>query len=1094
MQLVSTVKGVTAPPNGNTLFSDVSLRSRRRPAKTNDANSNTSSSSSRGRISIGFRRSSSSSNDSTSSVIENPPALSEARSRAATRPVPASIPPRYRSRPQDVAVRGSVPLDAVSKTSPPHVAVRYGDTIRLFARSKYVGEGDDGGYVGTFERNKRFLASKNLQKQNELACIPPIAPCGAKQFKPSTFVILSFSGLGVGTPVSYGDVVVLVDADGLVWNNKIGVGPSTKNGCFGPKESNTPGEMYLSFYQLQTNTEGDDSSSESSDDEDNFLFFSNLAKTTKNMTETTFGKPTQVELHLATAALRTMGKVMYYGDQNLIIDVADSNRLRSKFNRVITHLSKQQESTPVQGGFLRCDGRGKTILFEMHGQELSTIESIQILDEKKSNADGSDAGSSNADIDKMSTDESGHHSARPRVLVSTRTDVAVGSPLLLQDLRRSMSLVLRFSDDGRVQVPCQRFLKHEGVAFYRLVLGGKRPMRVLVRATRAVSRKKVDLRGTLRGTYRQIVKLSCSIIVAYLVAASVFTHVFGSMVVLPAVYTGLFAGIVVFLVEVFFPGTVVTARQISPAATEKRHSRDFLGTWNFTVLALEASESERLENTGCATKSAQLVVSVPSAFLIAENGDAVTALKRYETTLAWRNEVMADSILSMPQTHYNAIKANYTQFLHKHDKLGHPLYFEKIGSINMPQLKKVGVTLDTLFNHYLFAMEFALKYAAHQICPCDACAASETQKMCIVLDARGIGMRDMGGEVFEFVRRCTGAMQRHYPQRSFKIFIVNVPSWFGMAWKGLKPLLNEATRAKTNILTESETAAGLLEFVDAENLPVEYGGTCSCSGGCATHSSYQLLQRALVESVLENKPFKQDELVEAIARERSGDSGPSNVEDVSATEIPVLFPPLPPGTGPIKRESSATAVFNHLFRFGSSGAVESCMLDGVDDGGFCRSIPAGFFGEEVIKAGYLLKRSLRHKQFNPIWRRQLFILHPQFLRFAKTLDSEIYQIVSLSHDTIVQKATKQNNSFEIITPLMAANGHSLLLYAPTTFVLHSWVEAISGAIDQLKLMTPLPATSLERSPIVSLRVKQEASPETDNLSTCFAKTTMDTTK
>ena len=149
---------------------------------------------------------------------------------------------------------------------------------------------------------------------------------------------------------------------------------------------------------------------------------------------------------------------------------------------------------------------------------------------------------------------------------------------------------------------------------------------------------------------------------------------------------------------------------------------------------------------------------------------------------------------------------------------------------------------------------------------------------------------------------------------------------------------------------------------------------------------------------------------------------------------------------------------------------------GVDDGGFCQSIPAGFFGEEVVKAGYLLKRSLRHKQFNPIWRRQLFILHPQFIRFAKILDSEIYQIVSLTHDTIVQKATKQNNSFEIITPLMAANGHSLLLYTPSMFVLNSWVDAISGAIDQLKLI-PSP---LVRSSIVSPRLKQEASLELDN--------------
>ena len=422
---------------------------------------------------------------------------------------------------------------------------------------------------------------------------------------------------------------------------------------------------------------------------------------------------------------------------------------------------------------------------------------------------------------------------------------------------------------------------------------------------------------------------------------------------------------------------------------------------------------------------------------------------------------------------------NYTQFLHKHDKLGHPLYFEKIGSINIPQLKRVGVTPDALFKHYLFAMEFMLKYAAHEICPCDACAPSETQKICIVLDARGIGMRDMGGEVFEFIRRCTSAMQCHYPQRSFKIFIVNVPSWFGMAWKGVKPLLNEATRAKTNILTESETAAALLEFIDAENLPVEYGGTCSCSGGCETHSSYQLLQRALVESVLECKPFESEELLRAISLERSGESRSSEEGYASADDTALLLSP-PPASGPVKRSALATSTIDPLSRCGSSGAESSCMLDGVDDEGFRRSIPANYFREEVLKAGYLLKRSLRHKQFNPIWHRQLFVLHPQYLRFAKALDSEIYQIVSLSHDTIVQKTTKQNKSFEIITPRMAVNGHSLLLCTPTSDVLNSWVQAISGAIDQLKNKTSVATRSPEWSPVVSPRAKQEASPDTDN--------------
>ncbi|KAE8893818.1 hypothetical protein PF010_g28477 [Phytophthora fragariae] len=172
----------------------------------------------------------------------------------------------------------------------------------------------------------------------------------------------------------------------------------------------------------------------------------------------------------------------------------------------------------------------------------------------------------------------------------------------------------------------------------------------------------------------------------------------------------------------------------------------------------------------------------------------------------------------------------------------------------------------------------------------------------------------MGGEAFEFIRRCTSVMQHHYPQRSFKIFIVNVPSWFGMAWKGVKPLLNEATRAKTNILTESETAGALLEFIDAENLPVEYGGTCSCAGSCETNSSYQRLQRALVRSVLECKPFDAEELVRTIALERSGASQSGSDEESTVDSLSSLVPTRSSRES-IKREPSST-VLDQLFRVG----------------------------------------------------------------------------------------------------------------------------------------------------------------------------------
>lgn len=245
-----------------------------------------------------------------------------------------------------------------------------------------------------------------------------------------------------------------------------------------------------------------------------------------------------------------------------------------------------------------------------------------------------------------------------------------------------------------------------------------------------------------------------------------------------------------------------------------------------------------------------------------------------------------------------------------------------------------------------------MKYAANRCCPCEACASSETQKLCIVLDARGIGMKDIGGEAFEFIRRCTGTMQKHYPQRSFKIFFVNVPSWFGMAWKGIKPLLSEATRAKTNIVSESDTPATLLEFIDAENLPEEYGGKCACAGGCDENSAYQRLQRELVNSVIKCEPFNADEAANG-AGSATEDASKSTAEGESAS------------LGAVATEQADMDELSKL-----------CLVQDTET--LARSIPPGSFRDEILKAGFLLKRSLRHKHFNPIWNRRFFVLHRTF--------------------------------------------------------------------------------------------------------------------
>ncbi|OWZ69926.1 hypothetical protein AYX14_04708 [Cryptococcus neoformans] len=56
------------------------------------------------------------------------------------------------------------------------------------------------------------------------------------------------------------------------------------------------------------------------------------------------------------------------------------------------------------------------------------------------------------------------------------------------------------------------------------------------------------------------------------------------------------------------------------------------------------------------------------------------------------------------------------------------------------------------------------------------------------------------------------------------MFIINAPYLFSTVWSLIKPWLDEATVRKIHILGKSYKAE-LQQYISAENLPVELGGT-----------------------------------------------------------------------------------------------------------------------------------------------------------------------------------------------------------------------------------------------------------------------------
>ncbi|KDO29989.1 hypothetical protein SPRG_05178 [Saprolegnia parasitica CBS 223.65] len=201
-------------------------------------------------------------------------------------------------------------------------------------------------------------------------------------------------------------------------------------------------------------------------------------------------------------------------------------------------------------------------------------------------------------------------------------------------------------------------------------------------------------------------------------------------------------------------------------------------------------------------------------FVAAEKGDEVKGRARYEATLQWRRENHVDGILYEVQPHFHLIKQCYPQYFHGRSKNGNCVYYEKLGKIDLKRLKSAGLSLDQLLRHYMYITEYLWLVLE----------PSDTGRTISVLDAEGVGFYDLTGEVMEFVRRAMAFVSAHYPERSAQIFIVNVPTWFNVIWKGISPLVDPVTKEKIRICKGKMVKEELLKSIDVAELPSDYGG------------------------------------------------------------------------------------------------------------------------------------------------------------------------------------------------------------------------------------------------------------------------------
>ncbi|KAJ5760819.1 Cellular retinaldehyde binding/alpha-tocopherol transport [Penicillium odoratum] len=214
-------------------------------------------------------------------------------------------------------------------------------------------------------------------------------------------------------------------------------------------------------------------------------------------------------------------------------------------------------------------------------------------------------------------------------------------------------------------------------------------------------------------------------------------------------------------------------------------------------------------------------------FLRARKFDIAAAKLMFTNCEKWRKTFGTDELPAVFDYKEKAdVFKFYPQYYHKTDKDGRPVYIEKLGKIDLDKMYKI-TTGERMLQNLVTEYE---KLADPRLPACSRKAGKLLETCCTIMDLKGVGVTSIPS-VYGYVRQASDISQNYYPERLGKLYIINAPWGFSSAFSFVKGFLDPVTVNKIHVLG-SGYQKELLSQIPKENLPVEFGGSCNCEGGC----------------------------------------------------------------------------------------------------------------------------------------------------------------------------------------------------------------------------------------------------------------------
>mmetsp|Transcript_65426 Transcript_65426/g.131594 ORF Transcript_65426/g.131594 Transcript_65426/m.131594 type:complete len:646 (+) Transcript_65426:143-2080(+) len=216
---------------------------------------------------------------------------------------------------------------------------------------------------------------------------------------------------------------------------------------------------------------------------------------------------------------------------------------------------------------------------------------------------------------------------------------------------------------------------------------------------------------------------------------------------------------------------------------------------------------------------------VPTRYLVNSNGNRAEALRRWQSTHAWRKSLGMDEALTQSWPHFLEWKSEYLHCFHRRAKPDsvtgrrHVVFYDRL---DLKFLSKMVDAFggDLAVKYYLFLTD----YCYHELEPDDPGGQQVT-----VYDLSKLTLGSLFGSCVEPCKQIIRHYALHYPERAKKVFLINAPYFFTGIWTSMKPFLDQ--RVLDSISVSSQGRRDLLAYIGAENVPLCYGGTDACPMG-----------------------------------------------------------------------------------------------------------------------------------------------------------------------------------------------------------------------------------------------------------------------